>query len=98
MVLRDELDDDRGDVVGGAARKRPLVVGIAASLSVIAAPLQVYAQGAQRVTHKAAVKAFATPKQAADALLAAAATFDVGALQELLGPTLEDVVLPGYAL
>ena len=81
-------------------RQWPLVVGIAASLSVIAAPLQVYAQGAagaQRVTHKAAVKAFATPKQAADALLAAAATFDVGALQELLGPTLEDVVLPGTA-
>lgn len=81
-------------------RQWPLVVGVAASLSVIAAPLHVHAQSAarvQRVTHTVAVKSFDGPKQAADALLAAAATFDVGALQGLFGPTLEDVVLPGNA-
>lgn len=81
-------------------RHWPFVVGIAASLSVIAASLPVHAQGATgapRVTHSTAVKAFGSPNQAADALLAAATTFDVGALQELLGPELEDVVLPGTA-
>jgi hypothetical protein len=75
-----------------------VVVGVAASLSVLAAPLPVHAQGATGttgVTRAAPVKTFDSPKQAADALLAAAATFDVGTLQQLFGPALEDVVLPG---
>jgi hypothetical protein len=82
-------------------RQWPLVVGVTASLSVIAAiaaPLDVHAQspaGASRPAQAAAVKAFGTPKQAADALLAAAATFDVGLLQELFGPAVQDIVLTG---
>ena len=75
-----------------------VVVGVAASLSVLAAPLPVHAQGATGttgVTRAAPVKTFDSPKQAADALLSAAATFDVGTLQQLFGPALEDVVLPG---
>ena len=76
-------------------RQWPLLAGVTVSLSVVAAPLDVHAAGAAgapRVTQT--VKAFSTPKQAADALLAAATTFDVGALRELFGPKLEDVVLP----
>ena len=81
-------------------RQWPLVIGVAASLSVIAAPLPLYAQNAaavRRVTNTTAVKAFGTPKEAADALLAAATTFDVAALRELFGPELENIVLPGNA-
>jgi len=79
-------------------RQWPLVVGVTASLSVIAAPLDVHAQspaGASRPAQAATVKAFGTPKQAADALLAAATTFDVGLLQELFGPAVQDIVLTG---
>jgi hypothetical protein len=78
-------------------RQWPLLAGVTVSLSVVAAPLYTHAEGAAgapRVTKAAAVKAFSTPKQAADALLAAATKFDVGALRELFGPKLEEVVLP----
>src|SRR5262245_26818592 len=37
-------------------------------------------------------KQFSTPKEAADALIAAAASFDVPALKEILGPSGEDLV------
>jgi hypothetical protein len=37
-------------------------------------------------------KQFATPKEAADALVAAAETFDLPALKEILGPESEDIV------
>ena len=79
-------------------RHWPLVVGVTASLSVIAAPPDVHAQataGAPRPAPAATVKAFDSPKQAADALLAAATTFDVAMLRELFGPAVEDIVLPG---
>jgi hypothetical protein len=78
-------------------RQWPLLAGVAASL-VIAAPLRVHAQGAAsapRATRTAPVKAFDSPKQAADSLLAAATAFDLGALEALFGPELEEIVLPG---
>lgn len=40
-------------------------------------------------------KQFATPKEAADSLVAAAETFDVAALKEILGPESEDIVSSG---
>lgn len=40
-------------------------------------------------------KAFATPQQAADALIAAADKFDVDALEEIFGPDGDDIVLSG---
>ncbi len=40
-------------------------------------------------------KTFATPKQAADSLIAAAAAFDVGALEDLFGTSGRDAVLSG---
>jgi len=43
----------------------------------------------------AAVKSFDSPKQAADALLAAATAFDVAALHEIFGPKFDEIVLPG---
>jgi hypothetical protein len=79
-------------------RQWPLLAGVAASLSVIAAPLDVHAQGAAgapRATQAAAVKSFDSPKQAADALLAAATAFDLAALKGLFGSGLDDIVLPG---
>ena len=64
----------------------------------IAAPLHVHAQGAARApraAQAAAVKSFDSPKQAADALLAAATAFDVAALHEIFGPKFDEIVLPG---
>src|SRR5688572_2109323 len=53
---------------------------------------------APRPVASASVKTFATAKQAADALIAAAKTFDVGKLQELFGPDIEGIVqLDNYA-
>jgi len=43
-------------------------------------------------TSQASQKTFATPKEAADALVQAAANFDVPALKEILGPDGEDLV------
>jgi hypothetical protein len=43
----------------------------------------------------AALKSFATPQQAADALVDAAERFDMGALAELLGPSIDDIILAG---
>jgi hypothetical protein len=40
-------------------------------------------------------KTFAGPKEAADALVSAAQTFDTGALEQLFGPGFRDVVLSG---
>jgi hypothetical protein len=40
-------------------------------------------------------KQFATPKEAADSLVAAAETFDVAALKEILGPESEDILSSG---
>jgi hypothetical protein len=60
-------------------------------------PLAAGAQSAASVPRTAAttaVKTFATPKQASDALIDAARKFDVGALRELFGPDVEDIVLP----
>jgi hypothetical protein len=43
----------------------------------------------------AAIKSFTTPQQAADALIDAAERFDVGALSELFGPAIDDIILSG---
>jgi Protein of unknown function (DUF2950) len=40
-----------------------------------------------------AIKSFGTPEQAADALVDAAERFDVGALKELFGPSIDDIIL-----
>ena len=42
-----------------------------------------------------AAKAFATPQQAADALVNAAEKFDVGTLEQILGPDVNDVIFTG---
>jgi hypothetical protein len=76
-----------------------LVAGVAACLS-MTARLDLQAQGAPapatpRAAPAAPVKAFDNPQLAANALVAAAKAFDVGGLQELFGPAIEDIVLPG---
>jgi hypothetical protein len=43
----------------------------------------------------AGAKTFATPQQAADALIEAAGKFDVGILEEIFGPEGDDIVLSG---
>jgi hypothetical protein len=68
----------------------PILV-TAAWVALAAAP----AAQAQTAAAAPALKTFATAKQAADALVAAAKTFDVGALQELFGPDVDTLVLPG---
>ena len=69
------------------SRQWPLLAGVAISVSLMATPIHGQAK-------TAVVKSFDSAKQAADALLAAATTFDVRALQEMFGPALEEVVLP----
>jgi len=48
-----------------------------------------------QLSSAAGPEAFATPRQAADALIAAAGNFDVPRLEEILGPDGEDIVLTG---
>ncbi len=66
--------------------RRSLMAGAAAWLCLIAIPSPAGAAG---------IRSFSSPKQAADALVAAAGTFDVAALEALFGPTFKDVVLSG---
>ena len=62
------------------------------------APAPRPAATAPRPAASAPVKTFATAKEAADALIAAAKAFDVGRLQELLGPDIDDIVqIDNYA-
>jgi hypothetical protein len=74
-----------------------LVVGFTACLGLAAAAPALYAQAPSSAPRPVtrAVKAFATPQQAADALVAAARSFDVGALQQLFGPDFDEIVLSG---
>ncbi len=53
------------------------------------------ATGAPPAAPAAAIKSFATPQQAADALVDAAERFDVAALAELFGPAIDDIILTG---
>ena len=69
--------------------KWPLLASVTLCISLSAVSLHA---GAGAVT----VKTFDSPKQAADALLAAATAFDIAALREIFGPALEDVVLPDH--
>lgn len=54
--------------------------------------LCVISQAAPEVTEPSAQKQFDTPQQAADSLVLAAASFQVPALKEILGPDSEDIV------
>ncbi len=54
-------------------------------------PLSVFA-GAQQPTVQSSQKEFATPKEAADALVQAAANYDVPALKQILGPDSDDLI------
>jgi hypothetical protein len=74
-------------VTGGKLR---LTAGFAAVLVLSSAPLIASPAGSQRT--------FATPKAAADALVAAAAQFDSAALQEILGPEGSSLVSSGDAV
>ena len=53
------------------------------------------ATGAPPAAPAAAIKSFATPQQAADALVDAAERFDVAELTELFGPAIDDIILTG---
>jgi len=53
------------------------------------------ATGTPPAAPAAAIKSFATPQQAADALVDAAERFDVAELTELFGPALDDIILTG---
>jgi hypothetical protein len=49
----------------------------------------------RRTASTSGVKSFDSPKQAVDALVAAAGTFDTAALKQIFGPEFENVVLSG---
>ncbi len=54
--------------------------------------------GAQSPAPQASQRSFETPQQAADALIASAASFDVAALENLFGPNGRDLVVSGDAV
>ena len=57
-------------------------------------------QAAPQATGKTAARAqtFATPQQAAEALIAAAEKYDIAALEAILGPESHDIVVSGEPL
>lgn len=65
-----------------------MIVGFVLSAGIAASETKENATDASPTTQKQ----FATPKEAADSLVAAAETFDVPALKEILGPDGEDLV------
>jgi hypothetical protein len=67
-----------------------VIVIAAVFVSMTAAPV-----ASAQLPARDAPKTFASPQQAADALVAAAEQFDVGTLIELFGPGGEDIVLSG---
>jgi len=66
-----------------------LLAGLVAVLSCV---LKAPSQAAASTTSQSGQKTFATPRQAADALIQAAEPFDVSALNEILGPDGKDLV------
>jgi hypothetical protein len=66
-------------------------VVIAVALVALAFPILVRAQE-KNAASSSQQKQFATPKEAADSLVAAAESFDVNALNEILGPDAKDLV------
>lgn len=79
---------------------RPLGILLAVALASLAASESLAAeQSAAKKTAPAVAaqvtEGFATPQQAADALIDAAARFDVGALVKIFGPRGEEIVLSG---
>jgi hypothetical protein len=70
-------------------------VSIAAFACLLAAPAAVQTR-TQKATHPAAnVKTFASPQEAADALIAAAEKYDVAELKQIFGPDGRDIVETG---
>ena len=83
--------------LNAAVRSTLLAVTGIAFGCLLAAPLPAQSQSkpASPSAAKPAQKAFATPKEALDALLKAAADYDVPVLLEILGPDGKDVVASG---
>ena len=80
----------------GNIRRPVWILSVACAL--MAAPLTIVAQQSAAKPTAAAVdgaKAFDTPQQAADALIAAAEKFDVPALEEIFGPEGNDIIFSG---
>ena len=76
----------------GNIRKPVWILSLACAL--VAAPLTLVAQQPTAAAVDGA-KAFDTPQQAADALIAAAEKFDVPALEEIFGPEGNDIIFSG---
>jgi hypothetical protein len=68
---------------------------IATQESVAKTPSVVATSSPRTTTVSAVPKTFDTPEQAAEALVTAAASFDVRALEEIFGPDGDDIVLSG---
>jgi hypothetical protein len=67
------------------------VTAVSCSLALLCS-LTLLAQQKPSETSSASHKTFATPKEAADALVRAAGSFDVPALEQILGPSGEDLI------
>src|SRR5215470_11576046 len=73
----------------------PLITAVGLSLLVLSCTLVVslFARSKHRSSEpQSAQKSFATPKEATDALIQAAASYDLPALEKILGPESEDLL------
>ena len=74
--------------------KLVLIVSVSVGLFALAAPAAEPKQDAAAAA-PSNQKQFDSPRQAADSLLQAAASFDVPALKEILGPDSDDIIISG---
>jgi hypothetical protein len=92
-------EHDMNSISGGTFSRQVSILGAVAWACVSASALfggqQSAAETANPVASSTGSKVFDTPQQATDALVAAAAKFDVVALREIFGPDGDDIVLSG---
>jgi DUF2950 family protein len=89
-----EEEHMRSRLAGVIARNRLLTVSVVILLAAVALPARSQTQSTEKAIASSAQaqKTFATPQQAADALIQAAAKYEVSALLEIFGPEGEDFV------
>src|SRR5215468_1414141 len=91
-MIRDAGVISKATIVGRKMLRAALIVvlsGTAATVSIVATQSGNASPAASSVAQQ---KTFATPQEAADALVQAAGTYDLPALEKILGPDSEDLL------
>ena len=88
----DESNDTEKDELTSAGRVRAIFCNYSLCAVALLCSANLISQQKPSETSSPSQKTFATPKEAADAFVQAAGTFDVPALEQILGPGSEDLV------